>query len=189
MCGKRKKNKWNKKENLKAHVWSDWCATAWCWEVGCRILYIKFVGAAVIFVKIARPQISAGMGLNLSHEQVSQCLSFAAKLGIGKNTFFFPLWGRVQKETKALGQNARQYFAPWGEWIAVHYGGLHSVCLAQRKGQRCSQGGCLHRQGASNIFPKLGTLTNLLGDAASVIVFSFFLSAFVLITRCWKGRR
>jgi len=33
---------------------------------------MKYVGAAVIFVKISSPQISAGTGLNLSHEQVSQ---------------------------------------------------------------------------------------------------------------------
>lgn len=36
-----------------------------------RVLCIKYVRAAVIFVKISSPQISAGTGLNLSHEQVS----------------------------------------------------------------------------------------------------------------------
>lgn len=116
MCGKRKKKKRNKKENLKAHVWSDWCATAWCWEVGCRILYIKFVGAAVIFVKIARPQISAGMGLNLSHEQVSQCLSFAAKLGIGKNTFFFSLMRQSTKGNQSSRPKRQAVFCPMG-WM------------------------------------------------------------------------
>lgn len=53
-----------------------------------RVLCIKYVGAAVTFVKISSPQISAGTGLNVSHEQVPQCLSFAAKLGIGKRHFF-----------------------------------------------------------------------------------------------------
>lgn len=97
------------------------------------VLCIKYVRAAVIFVKISSPQISAGTGLNLSHEQVSQSLSFAAKLGIGKTTFF-SLRGRLQKETKALGQNARQHSAPWGEWMAAHYADLHPVSSAQRKG-------------------------------------------------------
>lgn len=76
------------------------------------------------FVKISSPQIRVGMGLNLSHQQISQSLLFLAQDRHREKLFFFfffifPSEAEYKRKAQLSAQQADS--AAWGKWIAAPY--------------------------------------------------------------------
>lgn len=70
------------------------------------VLCIKYAGAIVTFVKISSPEISVGMGLNLSHERTSRAFHFQPRQAQGKMHFFLLMQTVKAKQSSLL--NTRQ---------------------------------------------------------------------------------